>query len=117
MVQKYVFLTKNVDKSVNISPEIRKKSRQSTYVFTVCWDSILIFFWIRNEIFDFLRPSDSHLGQNWSFPFQIPPQRTNAPSPFKMVGDGIYNDETNNLKCNYDGGDCCGPAVFCKYFF
>ena len=33
-----------------------------------------------------------------------------------MVGDGICNDETNNLECNYDGGDCCGPAVFCKYF-
>ena len=32
-----------------------------------------------------------------------------------MVGDGICNDETNNLECNYDGGDCCGPALSCKY--
>ena len=33
-----------------------------------------------------------------------------------MVGNGICNGETNNLECNYDGGDCCGPAVSCKYF-
>ena len=40
----------------------------------------LDFFWIEHKILDFFRPSDSHLGQNWSFPFQIPTQRTNAPS-------------------------------------
>ena len=41
----------------------------------------LDFFWIGHEILDFLRPSDSH----WRFPFQIPPQRTNAPSPFDFL--------------------------------
>ena len=51
-------------------------------LFAVCWESIWIFFWIEHEILDFLRPSDCHLGQNWRFPFQIPSQRTNAPSPF-----------------------------------
>ena len=39
-----------------------------------------------------------------------------CPNP-NMVGNGICNDETNNLECNYDGGDCCGPAVSCKYLF
>ena len=24
-----------------------------------------------------------------------------------LVGDGVCNDETNNLECTYDGGDCC----------
>ena len=24
-----------------------------------------------------------------------------------LVGNGYCNDETNNLNCNYDGGDCC----------
>ena len=24
-----------------------------------------------------------------------------------MVGNGFCNDETNNVVCNYDGGDCC----------
>ena len=24
-----------------------------------------------------------------------------------MVGNGFCNDETNNVNCNYDGGDCC----------
>ena len=24
-----------------------------------------------------------------------------------MVGNGFCNDETNNVDCNYDGGDCC----------
>ena len=24
-----------------------------------------------------------------------------------LVGDGFCNHETNNLDCNYDGGDCC----------
>ena len=25
----------------------------------------------------------------------------------QLVGDGYCYDETNNLECNYDGGDCC----------
>jgi hypothetical protein len=33
------------------------------------------------EVSYFLRPSDSHLGQNWRFPYQIPLQRTN---PFSL---------------------------------
>jgi hypothetical protein len=24
-----------------------------------------------------------------------------------FVGDGVCNDETNNVECEYDGGDCC----------
>ena len=27
------------------------------------------------------------------------------------VGDGICNDETNNMECNYDGGDCCKVPI------
>ena len=23
------------------------------------------------------------------------------------IGDGICDDLTNNMECNYDGGDCC----------
>ena len=32
-----------------------------------------------------------------------------------LVGNGFCNDETNNADCNYDGGDCCGPDIFCKW--
>ena len=28
-----------------------------------------------------------------------------------FVGDGYCNDESNNIACNYDGGDCCGCVV------
>ena len=28
-----------------------------------------------------------------------------------MVHNGFCNDETNNLNCNYDGGDCCGYNI------
>ena len=34
-----------------------------------------------------------------------------------MVGDGYCNDETNNIHCNFDGGDCCHTYVvksFCS---
>jgi hypothetical protein len=24
-----------------------------------------------------------------------------------LVGDGDCNDETNNVECSFDGGDCC----------
>ena len=32
-----------------------------------------------------------------------------------LVGDGFCNDETNNIDCNYDGGDCCGSCVVDKF--
>ena len=28
-----------------------------------------------------------------------------------LVGNGFCNDETNNFKCNFDGGDCCGLCI------
>ena len=30
---------------------------------------------------------------------------------FLLIGNGICNVETNNKKCLYDGGDCCGSCV------
>ena len=27
------------------------------------------------------------------------------------VGDGMCDDLTNTLECNYDGGDCCGTDI------
>ena len=32
-----------------------------------------------------------------------------------MVADGYCDDDTNNLACNYDGGDCCGYEVLEDY--
>ena len=32
-----------------------------------------------------------------------------------MVGDRYCDDDTNNLKCNFDGGDCCGPDIDTQY--
>ena len=29
-----------------------------------------------------------------------------CPNP-ELVANGVCNDETNHLGCNYDGGDCC----------
>ena len=31
-----------------------------------------------------------------------------------MIGDGFCNDETNNVDCGFDGGDCCGSCVVTK---
>ena len=28
-----------------------------------------------------------------------------------MIGDGYCNDETNNIHCAFDGGDCCYVCV------
>ena len=28
-----------------------------------------------------------------------------------MVGNSFCDDETNNVECNFDGGDCCGTSV------
>ena len=30
---------------------------------------------------------------------------------FDKIGDGICNDENNNVICSYDGGDCCGSNI------
>ena len=32
-----------------------------------------------------------------------------------LIGNGFCNDETNNMECDYDGGDCCGTCVFLEY--
>ena len=70
--------------SKNCMPDPKKISCFHEKVFFQLIHSVLginlDFFWIEHKILDFFRPSDSHLGQNWSFPFQIPTQRTNAPS-------------------------------------
>ena len=39
-----------------------------------------------------------------------------CPEP-KWVSDGFCDDSTNNQKCNYDGGDCCGNDVDKTYCF
>ena len=31
------------------------------------------------------------------------------------IGDGFCDDGANNLDCNFDGGDCCGPNVNTDY--
>ena len=31
------------------------------------------------------------------------------------VGDGYCDDVTNNMECNYDGGDCCGSDINTQY--
>ena len=31
------------------------------------------------------------------------------------IGDGFCHDDNNIADCNYDGGDCCGPDISCKY--
>ena len=31
------------------------------------------------------------------------------------IGDSYCDDENNNLECNYDSGDCCGPNVNTQY--
>ena len=32
-----------------------------------------------------------------------------------LVGDGFCDDLTNNMECNYDGGDCCGINIKNQY--
>ena len=32
-----------------------------------------------------------------------------------LVADGFCDDDTNNLVCNFDGGDCCGFEVLEEY--
>ena len=31
------------------------------------------------------------------------------------IGDNYCDDGANNLDCNFDGGDCCGPNVNTAY--
>ena len=31
------------------------------------------------------------------------------------IGDSYCDDSTNNMECNYDGGDCCGPNINTQY--
>ena len=33
----------------------------------------------------------------------------------QLIGDGYCQDEINNERCNYDGGDCCGPCINKRY--
>ena len=35
---------------------------------------------------------------------------------FLLIGNGICNVETNNKKCLFDGGDCCGYDWTYEYF-
>ena len=32
-------------------------------------------------------------------------------SSLDLIRNGACNDETNNLGCEFDGGDCCGSCV------
>ena len=32
-----------------------------------------------------------------------------------LVGNHFCNDETNNVNCSYDGGDCCSPSINYDY--
>ena len=36
-------------------------------------------------------------------------------NPSGWVGDGICDDLTNTMQCNYDGGDCCLDPVNTQY--
>ena len=31
------------------------------------------------------------------------------------IGDWFCDDENNNIECDFDGGDCCGPYVDTTY--
>ena len=33
----------------------------------------------------------------------------------ELVRNGYCNDQANNEKCIYDGGDCCGPCINAEY--
>ena len=59
--------------------------------------------------------------QFWENPLEVSVRNGNL--TFKgckmtqLVGDGYCNDETNNIHCNFDGGDCCHSYVvksFCS---
>ena len=33
----------------------------------------------------------------------------------EFIGDGFCDDATNNVQCEYDGGDCCGADIDTQY--
>ena len=45
---------------------------------------------------------------NFSLPYF---KDLNCDAPTDLVGNGLCNDEANNVQCNYDGGDCCLACV------
>ena len=36
-------------------------------------------------------------------------------APIELIGNGFCDDETNNQKCEFDGGDCCGDCIKTDY--
>ena len=40
---------------------------------------------------------------------------THQCSQSDWIGDDYCDDDTNNAKCDYDGGDCCLETVFADY--
>ena len=53
--------------------------------------------------------------QFWENPLEVSVRNGNL--TFKgckmtqLVGDGYCNDETNNIHCAFDGGDCCNNTA------
>ena len=43
--------------------------------------------------------------------FQIGWESSNS----HWIGDGFCDDETNNVSCDFDGGDCCGNNINTQY--
>ncbi len=37
----------------------------------------------------------------------LAPTFDNDGSEYKLIGDGVCDDEVNSVKYDYDGGDCC----------
>ena len=35
----------------------------------------------------------------------------------EFLADGFCDDDLNNNKCNYDGGDCCAHVVPATHYF
>ena len=96
------FLTKNINKH-EIPTDICKKNSKKMFflksnVFQDHWESIWASNWIRRKISDFLRPLNSHLGQNWRFPYQIPLQTTNSFSPENFLLCVIFRVSVQGVK-------------------
>ena len=36
-------------------------------------------------------------------------------APIELIGNGFCDDETNNQRCEFDGGDCCGECIKMDY--
>ena len=39
----------------------------------------------------------------------------NCAAAFELIGDGYCHDATNNVNCNFDGGDCCTVCINTEY--